>query len=71
MSFRGSVRALLGLTSGNLDPPDLVSFYNAAVITTARHYGLTERTFDGDDWHQVPARFLAVSGAFRLERSGE
>lgn len=68
MSLRGSVRILLGLPSRELDLSDLVSFYNAAVSTTVRHYRLTEPFYDGSDWHQVPARFLAVSGSYRLER---
>ena len=66
MSFRGSVRSLLGLPKDDLSPPDLVSFHDSVVGTTALHYWLTEPVFDGVDWHQVPARFLVVSAGYRL-----
>ena len=67
MSLRESVRSLLGIAPGDLVRPDLVSFHNAVVGSAVRHYRLTEAYFDGANWHQIPARFLGVSGSYRLE----
>ena len=68
MSLRESVRTLFGLGPVEFWPADLGAFDQAVVGTATRHYGLTEPFFDGRDWRQMPARFLAVSGAYRLDR---
>ena len=67
MSFRDSVRTVFGWSAADLAPPDLVSFRGAAVRAVTRHYRLTEPYFDGANWHQIPARFLGVSGSYRRE----
>jgi len=67
MSVRGSVRALLGLSPYDLRQPNLVSFHRAVVGSATRHYRLTEPFFDGANWHQIPARFLSISGSYRFE----
>jgi len=67
MSVRGSVRVLLGLPQDDVRRPDLVSFHRAVVGSATRHYSLTEPYFDGANWRQIPARFLTVSGSYRLE----
>lgn len=67
MSFRESVRALLGVAPSGLGTPDLASFRDAVIGSATRHYRLTEPFFDGAHWRQIPARFLSVSGSYRLE----
>ncbi len=67
MSVLESVRDMLGLPQGDLRAPDLASFQRAVVGSATRHYRLTEPHFDGANWHQIPARFLTVSGSYRLE----